>query len=210
MQIRPLTTIDDCRLVALLEREIWGYVDAEDVVPPAVLVVSVKRGGILLGAFDAAGTMGGFVSSVPGVKGREVTQWSHLLGVAPAARHTGLGGRLKLAQRDAALEMGVELVEWTYDPLQALNAHLNFAKLGVVAEQYRGEPLWQLEQSASPRHADGSADRRMASGSTACRAANRAMGEAGRTRSVSGRFGAAEPFGGARSVLVARRVRPFG
>jgi predicted GNAT superfamily acetyltransferase len=70
------------------------------------------------------------------VKDGTLTQWSHMLGVTRDARDGGLGLRLKLAQRDRALDMGVDLVEWTYDPLQALNAHLNFSKLGVVVEEY--------------------------------------------------------------------------
>ena len=136
MIIRPLETIDDCRQVADLERVVWGYTDAEDVVPPPVLIVSIKRGGILLGAFDEAGQMQGFVYSIPAIKHGRLTQWSHMLGVVPAARDAGLGATLKLAQRDAALAMGIDLIEWTYDPLQAMNAHLNFAKLGVVVEEY--------------------------------------------------------------------------
>ena len=52
MHIRPLTTLDDCRKVAELEKTVWGYTDAEDVVPPPVLIVSIKRGGVLLGSFD--------------------------------------------------------------------------------------------------------------------------------------------------------------
>jgi predicted GNAT superfamily acetyltransferase len=136
MIIRPLTTIDDCRQVAALERVVWGYTDAEDVVPPPVLIVSVKRGGILLGAFDDRQLMTGFVYSIPGIKHGKLTQWSHMLGVVPEVRASGLGMRLKLAQRDAALEMGIDLIEWTYDPLQAVNAHLNCARLGAVIEEY--------------------------------------------------------------------------
>ena len=136
MQIRALTTLEDCRRVADLERIVWGYEDAEDVVPPPVLIVSIKRGGILLGAFDDAGVMQGFVYSMPGLKNGRLMQWSHMLGVAPDARTAGLGVRLKLAQREAALRMDLDLIEWTYDPLQALNAHLNFARLGVVVEEY--------------------------------------------------------------------------
>ena len=67
MIIRDLTTIDDCRQVAVLEKDVWGYTDAEDVVPPPVLIVSAKRGGILLGAFDEAGAMKGFVYSIPAI-----------------------------------------------------------------------------------------------------------------------------------------------
>ena len=136
MIIRDLTTIEECRQVAVLERDVWGYTDAEDVVPPPVLIVSIKRGGILLGAFDAAGAMQGFVYSLPGIRDGRAMQWSHMLGVVPGARDAGLGLRLKLAQRDATIAMGLDLVEWTFDPLQALNAHFNFAKLGVVVEEY--------------------------------------------------------------------------
>ncbi len=136
MEIRELKTLDECRAVADLEKDVWGYTDAEDVVPPPVLIVSIKRGGILLGAFDDSNTLQGFVYSIPAVKERRLTQWSHMLGVARSARQTGLGMRLKLAQRERALAMGVDLIEWTFDPLQAANAHLNFARLGVVVEEY--------------------------------------------------------------------------
>ena len=61
MIIRGLTTIDECRQVAALEMDVWGYTDAEDVVPPPVLIVSIKRGGILLGAFDDHDALQGFV-----------------------------------------------------------------------------------------------------------------------------------------------------
>jgi predicted GNAT superfamily acetyltransferase len=80
--------------------------------------------------------MQGFVYSIPAIKDGRLTQWSHMLGVTPDARDGGLGLRLKLAQREAALAMGIELIEWTFDPLQALNAHLNFTRLGVVVEEY--------------------------------------------------------------------------
>ena len=156
MTIRDLTTLEDCRAVAALEREIWGYTDAEDVVPPPVLIVSIKRGGILLGAFDAAGVMRGFVYSIPSIKDGRPAQWSHMLGVTSAAREAGLGFRLKLAQRDRALAMGLDLIEWTYDPLQALNAHLNFARLGVVVEEYE-ENIYG--DSSSPLHRGSPTDR---------------------------------------------------
>ena len=70
-------------------------------VPPPVLIVSIKRGGILLGAFDDDGQMKGFVYSMPALKDGRPTQWSHMLGVVPDARGDGLGLRLKLAQRAA-------------------------------------------------------------------------------------------------------------
>ncbi len=139
-----------------LEKEVWAYTDAEDVVPAPVLIVSVKRGGILLGAFDAPGTMKGFVYSLPAMKQGRPTQWSHMLGVTADARDMGLGVRLKLAQRERALAMGVDLIEWTFDPLQALNAHLNFSKLGVVVEEYEENVYGE---SSSPLHRGSPTDR---------------------------------------------------
>jgi predicted GNAT superfamily acetyltransferase len=156
LRIRDLTTIEDCRRVAALEREIWAYADAEDVVPPPILIVSVKRGGILIGAFDDRDRMRGFVYSIPAVKDGQLTQWSHMLGVTADARNTGLGVRLKLAQRERALAMGVDLIEWTFDPLQALNAHLNFSRLGVVVESYEENVYGD---SSSPLHRGTPTDR---------------------------------------------------
>ena len=159
MQIRPITTLDECRQVVALEKDVWGYTDAEDVVPSPVLIVGVKRGAILLGAFDAAGVMKGFVYSIPGIKDGRLTQWSHMLGVTREARESGLGRRLKLAQRARALEMGIDLIEWTFDPMQALNAHLNFSRLGIVAGEYE-ENIYG--KSSSPLHRGTPTDRLVA------------------------------------------------
>ena len=159
-EIRAVTTLEECRQVAALEKAIWGYVDAEDVVPPPVLLVSAKRGGILLGAFDAPGRMVGFVYSLPAVKEGRLTQWSHMLGVLPEARRGGLGLRLKLAQRERALDMGIDLIEWTFDPLQAMNAHLNLTRLGAVIEDYEENVYGE---SSSPLHRGSPTDRFIAS-----------------------------------------------
>ncbi|MEO8075336.1 MAG: hypothetical protein ABI818_03340 [Acidobacteriota bacterium] len=159
MLIRPLTTIDECRRVTALERAVWGNADAEDRLPIPLLVVSITRGGILLGAFDPAGEMLGFAYSMPGIKEGRTIQWSHVLAVAKAARNRGVGRALKLAQREQALGMGIELIEWTFDPLQSLNAHFNFARLGVVVEEYQ-ENIYGT--SSSPLHRGTPTDRLIA------------------------------------------------
>ena len=98
----------------------------------------------------------GCAYSLPGIKDGRPTQWSHTLGVVPGARGTGLGTELKLAQRRRALAMGLDLIEWTYDPLQALNAHLNFTKLGAVVEEYE---VNIYGDSSSPLHKGNPTDR---------------------------------------------------
>jgi predicted GNAT superfamily acetyltransferase len=134
MTLKDLKTIDDFKQVVELEKLIWG-VDYDDVVCVPILAVSVKRGGVLIGAFEG-GRMVGFVYSLPGIKEGKPTQWSHMLGVIDEYRNAGLGRTLKLEQRLRSMAIGCDLVEWTYDPMQALNAHLNFVKLGVVVEEY--------------------------------------------------------------------------
>lgn len=137
LRFRDLHSADEFRQVMDLEARVWGFTDLNDMVTVPVFTITVKRGAILIGAFDAAERMVGFVYSIVGMKAsRQVLQWSHMLGVLPEYRNSGLGRALKLAQRDKALAQGYELVEWTYDPLQAMNAHLNFTKLGVIAEEY--------------------------------------------------------------------------
>lgn len=137
LSFRDLHTADEFRQVMDLEARVWGFTDLNDMVTLPVFTITVKRGAILIGAFDEAGRMVGFVYSIVGRrKDGQVLQWSHMLGVLPEYRNSGLGRALKLAQRDRALAQGYELIEWTYDPLQAMNAHLNFTKLGVVAEEY--------------------------------------------------------------------------
>jgi len=136
LDIRDLHGLDDYRAVVRLEQEIWGYTDTGDIVTVPVFIITVKRGGILVGAFNDAQKLVGFAFSIVGLKDGRPTQWSHMMGVLPEHRRSGLGRALKLAQRDRAVVAGFDLMEWTFDPLQALNAHLNFRRLGVVCHDY--------------------------------------------------------------------------
>lgn len=132
---RELRTIADCTAVVALEREIWGP-DYDEAVPAAILKVTVSRGAILIGAFESDTDLVGFVYSLPSIVGDRRAQWSHKLGVAPRCRSGGVGRHLKLLQRERALRAGVDLIEWTFDPLNAVNAHLNIAKLGMTVNRY--------------------------------------------------------------------------
>src|SRR5438034_4954424 len=118
---RDLASLDDFATVVDLELEIWGPGYTEPV-PLPILAVTVKRGGILIGAFEGD-RMIGFVYSLAGLHDGRPMQWSHMAGVAGAFRSAGIGYRLKVLQRDRALQMGLDLIEWTFDPMQAMNAH---------------------------------------------------------------------------------------
>jgi predicted GNAT superfamily acetyltransferase len=109
-----------------------------------------ELGGILLGAFDGDKLVG-FAFAVIGFADGRTFLHSHLMGVHPAYLASGLGLRLKLAQRIAALEQGFERITWTFDPLLSTNAHLNFRRLGVVANHYRVN-LYGHSSSVFHRH----------------------------------------------------------
>ena len=155
MQIRDLTSLDDFAAVVSLQRDIWGP-EYDDVVPLSMLAVAVKRGGILVGAFEPSGSLAGFCFSVPGFKHGRSLQWSHMLGVRPMLRGAGLGYRLKLEQRDRTLARALDLIEWTFDPLLVTNAHLNVTRLGVVVDEYL-ENVYGA--STSPLHHGAPTDR---------------------------------------------------
>jgi predicted GNAT superfamily acetyltransferase len=133
--IRPLTEIDEFADAVQLQREIWGFEDIE-LLPQRLFVVANKIGGQVLGAFDRD-KMVAFSLCIPGLKrGGKFYLHSHMLGVLPPYRNTGLGRRMKLQQREYGLSNGLELIEWTFDPLEIKNAFFNIEKLGVIVRRY--------------------------------------------------------------------------
>jgi len=132
--IREIEGIREVRAAEDLQREVWGLPDL-DVVPITQLVAAKAAGGVLLGAFDGA-TLIGFVYGFVGNEGGHMTHHSHMLAVKPAYRNYGVGYKLKYAQREFVLEQGITEMSWTFDPLQSLNAHFNFGRLGVISDRY--------------------------------------------------------------------------
>lgn len=132
---RSFSSTEDFQACVDLQREIWGH-DFSDVVPLSILKINQKVGGVSAGAFAADGRLLGFVWGMTGVRDGRPFHWSHMLGVAPDARDLRLGERLKWFQRELLVPHGVEEVEWTYDPLEARNAHLNLNKLRAEVKEY--------------------------------------------------------------------------
>jgi predicted GNAT superfamily acetyltransferase len=145
IEIRPIQSHDEYRAVERLQRDVWRLEDVE-VVPDHVLLTAQKNGGVLLGAFEGQPhgqepqeqpRLVGFVFGFVGLTADDTLKHcSHMLGVAPEYRSQGLGYRLKLAQREQVLRQGIDLVTWTYDPLESRNAYLNFRKLGTTCSTY--------------------------------------------------------------------------
>jgi predicted GNAT superfamily acetyltransferase len=134
VELRRCHGIEEFRACVALQKEVWNFTDAE-LVPLRMFVVADKVGGQVMGAFDG-GVMVGFALSVPGTRTGHIYLHSHMLAVRKQYRNSGLGRRLKLMQRDEALVRGIELIEWTFDPLEIKNAYLNIERLGAIARRY--------------------------------------------------------------------------
>jgi predicted GNAT superfamily acetyltransferase len=132
--IRRCHGIEELRACVALQKEVWNFSDAE-LVPLRMFVVAEKVGGQVMGAF-LDGVMAGFALAIPGTRSRHLYLHSHMLAVRKQYRNHGLGRRLKLFQRQDALDRGIELIEWTFDPLEIKNAYLNIEKLGAIARRY--------------------------------------------------------------------------
>jgi predicted GNAT superfamily acetyltransferase len=132
--IREVGTFAELRAVEEMQKEVWGVPDI-DVVPLTHLIAAQAAGGVLLGAFDRE-TLIGFVYGFVARENGEIAHHSHMLAVKHAYRNFHLGYKLKLAQREAVLAQGINSITWTFDPLQSLNAHFNFTKLGVICDRY--------------------------------------------------------------------------
>jgi predicted GNAT superfamily acetyltransferase len=132
--IRRCQGLDELRACVALQKDVWNFTDAE-LVPLRMFVVAVKVGGQVMGAFDGS-EMIGFALSVPGTRSGHVYLHSHMLAVRKDHRNGGLGRGLKLLQREDAIDRGIELIEWTFDPLEIKNSYLNIEKLGAIARRY--------------------------------------------------------------------------
>src|SRR5512141_216065 len=137
--IRVLETPDEMAAVEGLQREVWPGSET-DIVPAHLLITAVHNGGLVLGAF-AEEQLVGFVFGFPGLEftadGPRPKHCSHMAGVHPDYRDSGIGFALKRAQWQMVRHQDLDHITWTYDPLLSRNAYLNIARLGAVCSIYR-------------------------------------------------------------------------
>ena len=131
MECRALTTMKELALVQELDMKIWGM----DPVPLHQTSTAIKNGGLMLGMFDGEQLIG-FSYSFAGMKEGKTYLCSHMLGIDPDYQSQGLGEIMKWKQREHAIDMGYDLMKWTYDPLETKNAKLNLSKLNGICDIY--------------------------------------------------------------------------
>ena len=160
LRIHRARGLDDYEACVALQEEVWGFTEGQDFAAAPLLLLGDRYGGSVLVAEDTDGSVIGFSFAV---LGREpaggLIWWSHMTGIAKSQQGKGLGHRLKLAQRADALENGIAEIWWTFDPLQAMNAHFNLRKLGAVVREYE-ENVYGY--SSSPLHHGMPTDRLVA------------------------------------------------
>lgn len=132
IDVRHCSKLAEYEQCVRVEHAVWGEAIA---VPSALFVVAHHTGGQVVGAFHE-GKMAGFALALAAVRAGKPFLHSHMTAVLAEFRDRGVGRRLKLFQRQDALKRAIDLIEWTFDPLDLKNAHFNFVRLGAVARRY--------------------------------------------------------------------------
>lgn len=157
IQIRTMDDARDMSVCVDLQQRVWGYTQL-DTVPDQIFIVARKTGGQVMTAYDGDMPVG-FALAFAATRDGLSYLHSHMVGVLDEYQNRGVGRLLKLAQREDALERGINLIEWTFDPLQLKNAHFNIEKLGAIVRHYIPN---LYGRTSSPLHAGLPTDRLVA------------------------------------------------
>ena len=157
IRIRAMEEAQEMSVCVDLQQRIWGYAPL-DTVPDQIFIVARKTGGQVMTAYDG-NTPVGFALAFAAMREGLTYLHSHMVGVIEEYQNRGVGRLLKLAQREDALERGIHLIEWTFDPLQLKNAHFNIERLGAIVRHYIPN---LYGRTSSPLHAGLPTDRLVA------------------------------------------------
>ncbi len=144
IEIRSIACREDYDQLEALQMAVWGSAGPQ-IMSALEIHASAENGMTLLCAYDGEQIVG-FVLGMLGYAGapasrralcEQLKMYSVMMGVLPAYQSLGIGLQLKKAQRDAALNMGLDLITWTFDPLESRNGWLNIGKLGAICRQYK-------------------------------------------------------------------------
>ena len=157
LRILGLEEAQEMSVCVELQQRIWGYASI-DTVPDQIFIVAKKTGGQVMTAYDGDKPVG-FALAFAAMRDGLTYLHSHMVGVVEEYQNRGVGRLLKLAQRQDALERGINLIEWTFDPLQLKNAHFNIERLGAIVRHYVPN---LYGRTSSPLHAGLPTDRLVA------------------------------------------------
>ncbi|MEX0754797.1 MAG: GNAT family N-acetyltransferase [Actinomycetota bacterium] len=133
VELEPLESLEDADLILEVMTSTWGVTAG---LPREVIRALQESGNVPWGAFSS-GRIVGFVLDWAGFDDLGLHVHSHMLAVDREWQGKGTGFALKLAQRAVALDRGVGVARWTFDPMLTKNAYFNLAKLGACADGFR-------------------------------------------------------------------------
>lgn len=130
---KEISVLEEIKEIVGFQAEIWSL---EVITTLPQLVAAQHHGGVIIGAFHE-GIVVGFSYGFPGYKDGKAYLISHMTAVRTGYQNLGIGLKLKLKQREWAIDIGgYEKIVWTYDPLEARNGYFNLMKLGGYASEY--------------------------------------------------------------------------
>jgi predicted GNAT superfamily acetyltransferase len=134
VKIDEARSLDDLAAMRAVFVSQWG----EDGVPHLNVFRAVQHaGGYASIAVDERGdVIGGSIGFLGRSPDGDALLHSHITGVRSGATDGGHGFALKTHQREWCLARGIDVVEWTFDPMVRRNAHFNLVKLGAVATEF--------------------------------------------------------------------------
>jgi predicted GNAT superfamily acetyltransferase len=148
IEIRVVETPADLRRLVVLLNQVWGTMTP--LVGVELLRALGHTGGYVAGAFSDNRMVGGSLGFL-GRHNGELVLHSHVTGILPGVRKTGLGRQMKVHQREWAAEQGLDTIIWTFDPLVRRNAWFNIGVLGARVDAYLVDFYGQMIDSVNGR-----------------------------------------------------------
>ncbi|MEE8209918.1 MAG: GNAT family N-acetyltransferase [bacterium] len=133
--VNTLARYSEMVAVEALQAQIWRRPRPYT---PRMLLAIHQTGGQVLGAFVGQELVG-YAVALFATDPDGPYLFSQATGVRRDHRNRGLGRRLKMAQREHALSLGLAQMRWAFDPLLARTAHFHCTALGAVGRAYEAD-----------------------------------------------------------------------
>lgn len=157
VEIRTLHRADEMLALAEVFRQVWG--SPEPLMTIEILMAVSHSGGYVSAAYDTGAGQERMLGASVGILARHLDRpalHSHITGLLPGARRSGLGRAMKLHQRSWAAKQSIDWITWTYDPLVRRNAWFNLGVLHAEVHEYLPSFYGEMTDAIN---AGGSSDR---------------------------------------------------
>jgi len=137
VEIRTLHTADEMVDVCAVFQQVWGSLT--ELITIEILMAVAHSGGYISAAYETRGDEERMLGASVGILARHQDRpalHSHITGLLPGARRSGLGRAMKLNQREWAAQHDIDWIVWTFDPLVRRNARFNIEVLRAEVHEY--------------------------------------------------------------------------